>query len=107
MKKHKSIKLYQEERVWFFAALSMLVVVFSAYVYFLSASVVHVVMRKEINQEIASLGSEISRLEASYIEAQHSVSDEIVSQHGYVVAEEKIFITRTDATLVLSQNNGG
>lgn len=106
MRKHKSIKLYQEERVWFFAALSMLVVVFSGYVYFLSASVVHVVMRKEINQEIARIGSDVSRLEADYIEAQHSVSDEIVTRHGYVTAEHKTFITKTDATLVLSQNNG-
>ncbi len=106
MKKYKSIQLYQEERVWFFAALSMLVVVFCAYVYFLSASVVHVVMRKEIGQEIAQLGSEVSELEANYIEAQHAVSDEIASHRGYVVVEDKTFIRKTDATLVLSRNNG-
>lgn len=75
--------------------------------YFLSASVVHVVMRKETNQEIASVSSHVSQLESRYIEAQHRVSDDIASMHGYVVAEEKIFIDRTEKSLVLGEGNDG
>ena len=97
--------LYREERTWFFAALAMLLFVLSLYVYFVSASVVHVVMRKEINQEIASVSSYVSQLESQYIEAQHAMSADIASMQGYVAARDKIFIDRTQDTLVLSSNN--
>lgn len=105
MNKYRTARLHQEERTWFFVALGMLLCAACLYVYFLSASVVHVVMRKEINQEIASTGSYVSQLESQYIEAQHKVSDDIASMHGYVVVEDKIFIDRTQTSLVLSSNN--
>jgi hypothetical protein len=69
--------------------------------YFLSASVVHVVMRKEIDKEIATLSSDISELEERYIEVQHSVSQDIATFHGFTETEDKIFITR-GTTLTLS-----
>jgi hypothetical protein len=69
--------------------------------YFVSASVVHVVMRKEIDREIAEKSSEISALEAHFIEAQHSVSKDIATLHGFEVATEKIFIDKTESTLSL------
>ena len=41
------------------------------YMYFLSLSVIHVVMRKEAMHNLNELRSEIARLESSYIEARH------------------------------------
>lgn len=73
------------------------------YMYFLSASVVHVVIRKEFNQDVVVLSSEISELETQYIEAQHHVSDKIASMDGYSEVSEKIFIDRTADSLVLSR----
>ena len=105
MKRQTTTVLYREEKMWFFAALFILMFVSVLYVYFLSASVVHVVMRKEINQEIAQVSSQVSSLESEYIEAQHRVSDDIASMHGYVVTEEKVFIDRTQTSLVLSDSN--
>lgn len=70
----------------------------------MSASVVHVVMRKEIGQEIAATESRVSQLEAQYIASQHMVSAEIASQNGYVIADDKTFIDKTKTTLVLSGN---
>ncbi len=104
---HAVTKLYKEERVWFFTALSFLLIVFAAYMYFVSASVVHVVIRKEINQEVLRTSSYVSQLEAEYIEAQHSVSNEIASREGYQEVDNKIFIDRTETTLVLGRNNDG
>jgi len=106
MKKYKTIKLYKEERMLFFTASFVLCLVFASYIYFVSASVVHVVMRKEINQEIASLSSYVSRLESKYIDSQHKVSNDIASMDGFVEVNEKIFIDRTETSLVLSGNNG-
>lgn len=72
------------------------------YVYFLSASIVHVVIRKEISQDLALLHTEISQLETAYIEAQHRVSDEIASLDGYAPVVSKTFIDRSAGSLVLS-----
>jgi uncharacterized small protein (DUF1192 family) len=70
--------------------------------YFLSLSVVHVVMRKETDQKISLLRSEISNLEASYIEAKHQISARVASLDGYENNQEKIFISRVEPSLVLN-----
>ncbi len=94
--------LYERERIWFFSALACLLVSVILYMYFLSASVFHVVMRKEIDKEITASNSTLSALETEYIESQHEVSEEIASLRGYTRTEKKVFIDRTDTTLSLS-----
>jgi hypothetical protein len=71
-----------------------------AYMYFLSLSVVHVVMRKEATAEIGKLRSEIARLETSYIEAKHVISAKVATLEGYNQNQDKIFIHK-DSALVL------
>ena len=107
MSRIKTATIHQKEKYWFFAASFLLVLSFIAYMYFVSASVVHVVMRKEIDVEINTLSSKISQLEAEYIEAQHTVSTNIATLQGYVANDAKIFIDRTQASLVLLQNTDG
>ncbi|MEX0930818.1 MAG: hypothetical protein WDZ68_00830 [Candidatus Paceibacterota bacterium] len=94
----------EQSKLHTFAVLTLLVVCFTAYIYFLSMSVVHVIIRKEVNNEIALLQSEIGMLESAYIKQQHAVSNEIVSRTGYVAVTDKIFLDRSDTSLVLSAN---
>jgi hypothetical protein len=61
-------------------------------------------MRKEIDKELATTGSYVSELESQYIEAQHSMSEEIATMQGYVEAHDKIFIDRSDTSVALSRN---
>lgn len=96
--------LYEQERIWFFAAIAALLISILCYMYFLSASVVHVVMRKEIDKEMASISSAVSSLEAEYIEVQHTVSEDIATHKGFARTNTKIFIDRTEGTLSLSSN---
>lgn len=100
----KSTTPYELERRCFYGALAFLVMVCSLYIYFLSASVVHVVMRKELDKEIAETSSYVSQLESQYIEAQHAMSEEVATMQGYVRADHKIFIDRTDTSVALSRN---
>jgi hypothetical protein len=78
--------------------------VVAAYMYFLSLSVVHVVMRQEVDSDIRELNTMVSELEASYIEKQHAVSSDIATMKGFVMAERKVFIDKGGDTLVLSRN---
>lgn len=104
MTKRRHITAYGEESRLFYIALSLCLVVVSAYVYFLSLSVVHVVMRKEIDADIRELNTMVSELEASYIEKQHAVSSDIATMKGFVMADKKVFIDKGEDTLVLSRN---
>lgn len=90
------------EKAIFMSLTCLCLLLFSLYVYFVSASVVHVVMRTEIDQEVTKIASEISELEGRYIEAQHRVSSDIASLQGYQKTDAKIFIDRSKDSLVLS-----
>lgn len=97
--------VYKDERTWFFAAATLLAVTFILYAYFVMASVVHVVIRKELSQEAVTKSSYVSQLETEYIDAQHAVSEEIATQRGYTKIEKKVFVDKTPTTLVLSSTN--
>lgn len=99
----KSIYL---EKTLFMSLCSLCMLLFVSYVYFVSASVVHVVIRTEVSQEVTKIASEISELEGEYIEAQHRVSSDIASLQGYTETKEKIFINKTPTSLVLSTTRG-
>jgi ABC-type uncharacterized transport system fused permease/ATPase subunit len=90
------------EKAVFMSLASLTMMLFALYIYFISASVVHVVMRTEIDQEITKLASDISELEGKYIEAQHRVSSDIASLQGYTQTQAKVFIDKTPTSLVLS-----
>lgn len=94
--------IYLNRELHTLCAATLLVSLFAAYMYFLSASVVHVVMRKEMVSEIALLNSDISKLEAEYIDLQHAVSDEVALQRGFVAVSDKVFLDRSEGTFAFS-----
>lgn len=104
MKKYKHTAVYKDESRLFYVAIFSCVTVFSLYMYFVSSSIVDVVMRKQVDRELLTLGTTVGRLESEYIEMQHMVSSNIASQRGFVTADKKIFIDKTEETLVLSRN---
>lgn len=71
-----------------------------AYLYFLSSSVVHVVISQEYAHAQTEVASAITELEAEYIQIQHTVRKEIALQQGFVAVDEKTFVTPFDTTLV-------
>lgn len=90
------------ERVWVLSLCGILISIFALYMYFVTTSVVQVVVRQEINQEITQVKSQISALEAEYMSLQYGISDEIALHEGYVDVDEKVYIQRAPSTLVLS-----
>ena len=75
------------------------------YMYFVSMSVVHVVLRKETIQTQKELQSQIAQLESLYITAQLQVSDKIAAAELFSETSEKIFVSRAIPALVLNDNN--
>jgi sensor c-di-GMP phosphodiesterase-like protein len=73
----------------------------AVYMYLVSVTVMHVVVRKETTQSMKEINSQIAALETEYIKAQHAVSERVASLPDFVATPEKIFIERTDTTLVV------
>lgn len=67
---------------------------FGLYFYFLSFSVIHVVMTEELSEKINQVQGEIAALEATYMDKQHAISLEVVERRGYIASGKKIFIDR-------------
>ncbi len=101
----KKAPTYHIERRLFYMGVSSLLVLMGAYMYFVSAAVAHVVVRKEVSQEITQTQTRISDLESQYIIAKDSVLEETALSKGFTKNEKKVFVTRTPASLVLSSNN--
>jgi len=86
--------------VHFTIILSIMLGLIGLYMYFLSMSVVHVVLRKEASHTLVTLESEVAQLEAAYIESQHLVSDHMARLAQFSATSDKVFITRQQPTLV-------
>lgn len=84
------------------ALVVVLLSLFVSYVYLVSASIVHVVLRTELDQEMQQVQSQISTLESKYIAAQHRVNERIATLDGYTENSNKVFIDRSAPSLVLS-----
>lgn len=95
-------RLIARKEFWVLTLFGVLLLLIGLYVYFLSASIVHVVMQKESAREIVTMRTKISELESTYIAAQHAISAELANLDGYARNEHKIFIHRTSDSLVLS-----
>ena len=79
------------------------VLLMAAYMYFLSSAVVNVVLSREHSQNIRSVNSEITELEANYISAQHTILREVALQDGFVQVTDKTFVTEPAAILVVGR----
>lgn len=96
----------QTEKRVFWGLVGLCIVLMGAYGYFLGKSIVNVVVREEMEIEIATVNSAISELEFTYLEKKDTVNRALASQLGYVFVSQKKFVVRKTLTgKHLSQNN--
>lgn len=97
----RTIPMHQKKRLVIGLG-SLCLALFSGYVYFVCASVMHVVVRTETDHSLREQRSRISQLEAEYIAAQHAVSQNIAHLDGYERVVDKVFIDRSEPSLVMN-----
>ena len=100
-KQAATLALYARERAISTLALLCFVLAFLTYTYFLCVSVVNVVMRQEIDTEVAQVANDITLLEARYIDAQARVTKEEAIARGFATSKEKVYVARDPESLVL------
>jgi predicted HAD superfamily hydrolase len=99
--KATTTKIINLEVTMVYGLISLIFALIGLYMYFLSASIMHVVMRTEVEQKISAVQSELSSLETELMLAHHRVSSDIASLEGYVEPLKKHFIDRGEQSLVL------
>lgn len=100
----KTAVLYGEERLLVTLSGMLLLLAFTLYMYFLSASVLNVVMRQEIDAEIHTTQTHISEMESRYIIAKTNITPDVALAHGLLKSDQKTFITKTKANLAFGGN---
>ena len=108
MKRTRSIsnKIHGIERQFILGFLVFLVALLSLYVYFVGKSIVNVVVREEVEFQIAEVNSGLSELELDYITKKDSINILLAQERGFKSVSNKTFINR--GTLVgrsLTQRN--
>lgn len=101
----RTATLYAGERTAVVFASAFFVVSFALYMYFLSASIVNVVIRQEIDLEIRNTNARIAELEARYSAAKSSVSIDQAGTHGFINTVSKTYISKKGENVVLSKND--
>lgn len=84
----------KERQIITYGCFVLLVICISAYMYFVCASVVQVVIRKDTLQDISQLRSEIAFLESSYIEANYQIGQKVALHNEFTSVKDKIFINK-------------
>lgn len=87
-----------------FSCFFLLLVAVLCYLYFLNMAVVEVVLRSDMANQQQTLHAEIATLESQYIDAQHIVAARITTLDGYINDTEKLFVSRSESSLVFSAN---
>lgn len=102
--KSRTRTLKNHDRRFFFAACSLMLVLFVAYVYFVAAAVAHVVVRKELDRKISAVEANISDLEAAYITAKDTVALDDALARGFVENDDKVFVVKLSDSVALSRH---
>ncbi|OGG86028.1 hypothetical protein A2392_00995 [Candidatus Kaiserbacteria bacterium RIFOXYB1_FULL_46_14] len=84
----------------FLLAAGLTISLAAAYMYFLSVSVIHVVISRENEEKMHRVSAEIATLEATYMEKKIEIASEVVGQSGYVTAIKKVFVNRDQSSVV-------
>lgn len=101
-----SYKLHGLERQLCLSLIVVFVALLGLYVYFVGKSIVNVVVREEIELQIAEVNSNLSLLELDYITKKDAINMQLARARGFKAISKKTFVNR--GTLVgrsLTQRN--
>jgi len=94
MKRRSKATTCAFERRIFWVFIMAIMLLLGSYGYFVSKSIVNVIIREEIEQDLAKVNSSISSLEYDYIVKKNSINLELAYSLGFKEAPNKKFVAR-------------
>lgn len=90
----KTLQINIFEKRVFTALVLAVFVLMGLYGYFISKSIINVIVREEINNDIVAVSSAISELEFGYINRKNTINKEFAMLTGFKDLTEKKFVAR-------------
>lgn len=90
----KTLQINIFEKKAFTALITMIFILLGFYGYFISKSIVNVIVREEINNDIVVVNSILSELEFEYIAHKNTINKEFANRAGFKDIIGKTFVTR-------------
>jgi hypothetical protein len=97
-----SLFLYTDEKA-VYASFVLTLVCFFAYIYFVSVSIVEVVVREELVEKVGEVATGISVRESEYIALKASINESEMERMGLASLSGKTYVTVKVASLSLNQ----
>ena len=92
--KTKTLQINIFEKRAFTALIAIVFILLGFYGYFISKSIVNVIVREEINNDVVAVSSNISELEFEYIAHKNTINKEFAKSAGFKDLAEKNFVAR-------------
>ncbi|MEK7590015.1 MAG: hypothetical protein AAB475_02055 [Patescibacteria group bacterium] len=92
--KTKTLQINIFEKRAFTALIAMIFILLGFYGYFISKSIVNVIVREEISNDSIAISSAISELEFEYINHKNIINKEFANKVGFKNLTEKKFVAR-------------
>ncbi|MFQ5661913.1 MAG: hypothetical protein ACE5F2_01525 [Candidatus Paceibacteria bacterium] len=90
----KAIQINKFEKRAFAVLVFAILTLVGFYGYFISKSIINVIVREEISGDVAAVNSSISELEARYLEHKDAIRIEFAKSAGFEELAEKKFVAR-------------
>lgn len=94
MKRRSKATTCALERRAFWIFIFVIIALLGMYGYFVSKSVINVIIREEIEQDLARVNAHIGSLEYDYIKKKNNINLELAYELGFKDARSKKFVTR-------------
>lgn len=91
-KGNSTIRTAECKLFWLFSTL--IVIFIGLYIYFVSSSIVNVVLREEIEVEVQEAHTRLSELETHYLSLKDGIDYELALSIGFTNVTDKQFVTR-------------
>ncbi|PIT96919.1 hypothetical protein COT82_00515 [Candidatus Campbellbacteria bacterium CG10_big_fil_rev_8_21_14_0_10_35_52] len=101
--KTKQINIF--EKRMFVALVCAILTLLAFYGYFISKSIVNVIVREEVGNDIVFINSAISGLETEYISHKNVINMEFAKSNDFVSLTNKEFVTRKSLATTLDAVN--
>jgi hypothetical protein len=93
-----------DTKVVFFATLTILIAIFSLYVYLVNKTIMNVVAREQTQQTMSSLSTVIGGLEFKYMTLKNSVTLDLAHAKGFQDFTPTTFLAEQKSAATLSFN---
>lgn len=93
-RKDNRINNCEPTKVWFWSLILVIIICLFSYGYLVRGTIVNIVARQNMEDNLSALNSKVLALESEYIKAKNSVTEEMAYNLGFIPSLNQKFVVR-------------